>query len=44
MGIYKEKSASEVMDKPVYPITNDQKTKVRSVVTNFITYMKDAIG
>ncbi len=44
MAIYKEKSAAEVLAEPVYPITSDQRTKVRAVVTNFITHMKAAIG
>ena len=43
MAIYREKTSFEVQNKPVHPITADQKTKVRPIVTNFITYLKASI-
>tara|TARA_X000001382_G_scaffold35060_3_gene23121 strand:+ start:419 stop:553 length:135 start_codon:yes stop_codon:yes gene_type:complete len=44
MAIYKEKPAIEVHNRPIHPITTDEKTKVRAVVTSFITHMKAALG
>ena len=43
MAIYREKTSLEVQNKPVHSITADHRTKVRAIVTNFITYLKASL-
>lgn len=43
MAIYKQKPSIEVLHKPTSSISSTHSTKVRTIVTNFITHMKAAL-
>lgn len=43
MAIYKEKPSIEVLHKPTSSISSAHSTKIRTIVTNFITHLKAAL-
>jgi len=43
MAIYKEVPASKSRHRTTRPLTSDQQTKTRAILTNFITYFKNNV-